>query len=1020
MKLLLFYTKKYSVYLEFIKRIFCFFIVLILYSNCSHAQTSASLHFERIDPLLGLTNQNITDINQCDSGYLWLTTENGLFKFGGSRFEAFQTRSENGRRLINDVGHTINKHENLFWVGLRQHFCLLNPSTDKIKNISIKFSDAFPNHFSEFFGVKQFNDSIVYAYGPPGIFIYNKKQNKFRKWALPRQNIKQEGWVVDIVKIGNKLAISTWWHGIYLYDLTTKEFSNYLKVPTVKGADPILGRLFPENDSLLWISTWNQGLLVLNINSGKTKGLGFHFPNSGFSFFGGGPLLFDGDSTWICSRDEGLFLLDKKTGLISNFKNNPSDPNSLPYNYVTSIFKDSNGLIWIGTQRGLAKLNLKNQYLKSYNLKAHFNTDSIAVNEVLTAVKLQSDVFLVGNYQGFYGINGDKYFNLVAQLPEQKNLYPSKLQRFDSLYFLGYAGGFLTFNTQVLKDSILLKNLRKHEIPYCNSVVNNIWKRDSWNKNYLLTTRGDGVFCFNRLIGEIKPLDTLLNNVLRGLTLSASFYLPNDELLILGTRTNDVIFYSLKEKKFKHYTPENWPGEALTYPIVTGIVALDAKRVYLATDYGGIYIFENNKFTKDRKLNVSSTRIKKMLLDDSNKLLLLTDNGIDVFDIERNNKLHIGASNGITAPHFMYAFHFQDNYLLTSETYKFYEINLNNLTQPASEEHFLIRQISIDNTPIPFDGKTIVLKPHQSALEIAFEKLSLTSFQHRYRYRLDANKPWQNLGTNNHLFLTGLQNGSFVIELQASDIYGNWHDKIHEIPIYKNPYFFQTYWFIIAVSCFLLALVIGWYRLKINKLRALHKIRNQIALDLHDDIGSSLSSINLYSKIMLHNEDLNQNKPMLETISAKAAEVLDAVQDIVWTVNPQNDTLAVLINRIRFNASESLERLGIELYFEVKNDFSDSKIDLIAKRNLILLVKEIINNIAKHAEANMVWITIEQNQKNISLTVKDNGIGFNVEVKNQGNGLKNMQKRAQEMQSKISLTSSVGAGTQINLLLPIT
>jgi hypothetical protein len=551
-------------------------------------------------------------------------------------------------------------------------------------------------------------------------------------------------------------------------------------------------------------------------------------------------------------------------------------------------------------------------------------------------------------------------------------------------------------------------------------VVNNIWNKDKSNKDFLITTRGDGVYCFNQFIGEVKPLDTLLNNVLKGKTLSASFYLPENELLMLGTRTNDVIFYSLKDKKFKHYTPENWPGDVSTYPIITGIVAFNAKMIYLATDYGGIYKFENNRFTKDKTLNVSSTRIKKMLLDSTNRLLLLTDNGIDVFDIAKNNKLHIGASNGITAPHFMYAFQYQDNALLTSETYKFYEINLNNLTQSASEEHFLIKQISIDNASVPFNGKTIVLRPHQSALEIVFEKLSLTSMLHRYRYRTDADKPWQNLGTNNHLFLTGLQNGSFVIELQASDIYGNWHEKIHSIPIYKNPYFFQTYWFIIAISLFLLALVIAWYRLKINKLRALHRIRNQIALDLHDDIGSSLSSINLYSKIMLHNEDLNLNKPMLETISAKAAEVLDAVQDIVWTVNPQNDTLAVLINRIRFNASESLERLGIELYFEVKNDFSESKIDLIAKRNLILLVKEITNNIAKHAKASTVWITIAQNQKNISITVKDNGVGFNLDNKNHGNGLKNMQKRAQEMHAKISLASSEGLGTEINLLLPIT
>lgn len=992
--------------------------VLLFFTFGVFGQGYNQLLFERIDPLLGLTNQNITSINQCDSGYLWVATENGLFKYGGNQFEPFHSRASAEKQLANDVCHTITKYKNNLLLGLRQHFAVVNPSLGVINNNIVQFNGMLNDQFPEFFGLKQFNDSAIFVFGPPGLFIFYPHTKQLKKWKLPCHKIEQDAWVVDVVKIGNFLAISTWWNGVWLFNLNTKQFVNYLSKPLVKNAEPILGRMQVENDSMLWIGTWNQGLIVLNVNSGQATGLGFQYPNSGFSFFGGGPVLFQGDSIWICSRDEGLFLLDKKNNRITNYKNEENNQYSIPYNYVNCIFKDNNNIIWIGTQRGLAKINLKNQFAKSISLKTYYKTDSIAVNEVLQAAIVANNTYLLGNYQGLYGFHNGKYFRLEEQLEPRPSVFPSKLERFNNQYFLGFWGGFYTFQVDLLPDSLKLVDVKKILIPNCQSLVNGLWNLE--HNNYLISTKNNGVFLYNLLNNELKPLNESLNDSLKAYPITANFYNNKTKKLFLGTRTGNYFIYSLLQNKITHHNNSNWPGVQLAYPVITGIVSLNDSLLYLATDYGGLYKCVNGVFFKEPNLSVSSSRIKRMIAGPNKSLLLLTDNGIDFFDINTNQKRNFGLANGITTPHYLYALNNYNNHLFTSETYKFYDIDLNSFANEIVEEPFLINNISIDGVNLNFTGQKLILLPSQTAISISFEKLSLGTAKPNYRYRIKGEEAWQNLGTNNRLFLTGLQNGDLVVELQATDSRGNWYSKIIAVPILKKPYFFQTIWFYAIIALLAIVFVIAWYRIKLSKLRALHAVRNQIAADLHDEIGSTLSSINLYSKIILDNHHNNINIEMLQTISSRAEDVLGAVQDIVWTVNPHNDSLEILINRIRFYAIESLEKLGVIIQFNQNCDFNNVKVKLIAKRNLILFFKEVINNISKHSHAKHVVISIEIKQKQLLFSIIDDGVGYNTQIKDKGNGLLNMQRRAKEMNAQLAMASYPGAGTKIVLLLPIT
>lgn len=214
-------------------------------------------------------------------------------------------------------------------------------------------------------------------------------------------------------------------------------------------------------------------------------------------------------------------------------------------------------------------------------------------------------------------------------------------------------------------------------------------------------------------------------------------------------------------------------------------------------------------------------------------------------------------------------------------------------------------------------------------------------------------------------------------------------------------------------------LLINRYRV-INRTKrqvAMERMRNSIARDLHDDIGSTLSSINILSKVALLEKNGNAQNH-LQRIGEQSARMMEDLGDMVWSVNPRNDSMSQVIIRMREFATEIFELKGIEYKFNIT---TTEALTLTAeqRKNLFLIFKETVNNAAKYSRASLVEIDLEQKDQQLVLNVKDNGRGFDEKTVQTGNGLRNLRERAREINGNLVLKSVLHKGTEVELQLPI-
>lgn len=198
-------------------------------------------------------------------------------------------------------------------------------------------------------------------------------------------------------------------------------------------------------------------------------------------------------------------------------------------------------------------------------------------------------------------------------------------------------------------------------------------------------------------------------------------------------------------------------------------------------------------------------------------------------------------------------------------------------------------------------------------------------------------------------------------------------------------------------------------------------LRNKIATDLHDDVGSTLSSIKMYSEIISRDipETQQQAKLFLDKISDNARESIDNMSDIVWMVKPGNDKLANLADRIQEYAQSVCASRGIQLHMELQPGTADSVLPMDVRRDLYLLFKEAVNNAAKYSNADGLFVNLSARNNHIVLIVRDNGIGFDT-AKVTGNGIGNMRLRAEKLGGACTVQSEPGKGTTIEAHLLIT
>ena len=260
----------------------------------------------------------------------------------------------------------------------------------------------------------------------------------------------------------------------------------------------------------------------------------------------------------------------------------------------------------------------------------------------------------------------------------------------------------------------------------------------------------------------------------------------------------------------------------------------------------------------------------------------------------------------------------------------------------------------------------------------------------------------------NSLLNAGLQNETRLLNLQVKD-------ALQQNEIANNRVYLLVSLVVLMLAGFLL------YRYKARQRLEMARLQNKISQDLHDDVGSSLSSLQVYSAVAerLLEEKPQQAKEMLRKISKESAVVLENIGDIVWSIKAESEQS--LEERIKNFVADVLGAANIQYKISIEDGVEGLVRNIEARKNILLLIKEAVNNAVKYSKASHVAVSIKKLAGQLCVQVVDDGIGFQKEaLSRKGAGLSNMEQRTLELGGIYQLITAPGKGTTVSALFPLT
>jgi signal transduction histidine kinase len=332
-------------------------------------------------------------------------------------------------------------------------------------------------------------------------------------------------------------------------------------------------------------------------------------------------------------------------------------------------------------------------------------------------------------------------------------------------------------------------------------------------------------------------------------------------------------------------------------------------------------------------------------------------------------------------------------------------------------------RIAGDAQPVSALGETemapVELSANRNQLQIDFVALGFSPGEGlRYQYKLEGtNQDWSSLSEQRTVNFANLAPGRYRFLVRGVNADGVMSITPASFGFTILSPFWQRWWFVAMVTGLGGFIAYGLYRYRVARLLELERVRTRIASDLHDDIGANLTRIAILSEVANAQlpEDNRSIESPLSSIAQISRESVASMGDIVWAINPKRDHLIDLVQRMRRLASEVFAGRKIEYEFSAPETELDLRLGADVRRDVLLIFKEAINNIARHSACSNVDIQLRVERSLLLLTVRDDGCGFDADVPSEGNGLLSMRRRAESLGGELVWKSSEGTGTEIIL-----
>lgn len=341
-------------------------------------------------------------------------------------------------------------------------------------------------------------------------------------------------------------------------------------------------------------------------------------------------------------------------------------------------------------------------------------------------------------------------------------------------------------------------------------------------------------------------------------------------------------------------------------------------------------------------------------------------------------------------------------------------------------------------------GANLHLGPGHRNLEFEFTALSFTAPENvHFRYRLEGfNENWVEAGTSRRATYSRLSAGHYRFVVKACNNAGVWNDAGASLGFVVNPFFWQTWWFrLTTVGAFTVSLIaivryVSFRRLRLQhrlrgleQERALERERVRLAQDLHDEIGAKLCRISYLGEHAQRSPELSvELERQIGSISDSSREVLNSLDGIVWTINPQNDALERVVTYLGHRAREYFQETGTECELDIPPQLPLYFLSSQMRHHLLLGVQEAFTNVLKHSGATRCRIAVCCEGSTLEIHVSDNGNGFALAAMESntlgstavpGDGLRNMRQRLSKIGGECSVKSEPGGGTTVRFVLPL-
>ena len=326
-----------------------------------------------------------------------------------------------------------------------------------------------------------------------------------------------------------------------------------------------------------------------------------------------------------------------------------------------------------------------------------------------------------------------------------------------------------------------------------------------------------------------------------------------------------------------------------------------------------------------------------------------------------------------------------------------------------------IKSFSVNGISVPPDSSH-EFDHTQNSCSIDFVGISFRDERDvRYQYRmLGHDSLWTRPGREHTVTYASLRPGAYEFEVRAINADGAASILPASISFVIVPPVWSRWWFILVITLFGLSILYGLFRYRLYHLMKLERLRLRIAGDLHDDVGTNLSSIVVASQIMEREGSVPDGlRTQLKEIGAVAAASQEMMRDIVWMLNPSHDSLDDFLLKMKDVATRLLA--GVTWTFVAPKERLLEKVSIEFKRNVFLIFKESLNNIVRHSRATQVTIEVSQSGGAFTMRIRDNGRGFDAQAAFPGSGIANLRRRAEQIGGELEVMSDPAQGTTVSL-----